>query len=139
MSETDNSFQHALAALAGVRVDFVVIGVGGINFYAREPGEMVLTQDLALLLAPRLENFRAALAALHGAGFAFSAGGEPFVDVADPDSLGNRVRNAASLTAQHPAGAGRLEKLLASKERAGRPKDLEFLRLYAARLRSSRS
>jgi hypothetical protein len=30
---------------------------------------------------------------------------------------------------------GRLEKLLRAKEFAGRPKDVEFLRLYAARLR----
>jgi hypothetical protein len=30
---------------------------------------------------------------------------------------------------------GRLEKLLRAKELAGRPKDVEFLRLYAARLR----
>jgi hypothetical protein len=30
---------------------------------------------------------------------------------------------------------GRLEKLLRAKELAGRPKDAEFLRLYAARLR----
>jgi len=30
---------------------------------------------------------------------------------------------------------GRLEKLLRVKELAGRPEDVEFLRLYAARLR----
>jgi hypothetical protein len=30
---------------------------------------------------------------------------------------------------------GRLEKLLRAKELVGRPKDVEFLRLYAARLR----
>ncbi len=30
---------------------------------------------------------------------------------------------------------GRLEKLLRAKERAGRPQDVEFLSLYAARLR----
>jgi hypothetical protein len=31
---------------------------------------------------------------------------------------------------------GRLEKLLRSKELSGREKDLEFLRLYSARLRA---
>jgi hypothetical protein len=170
VSATGNSFQRALETLARAQVDFVIVGVGGINFYAREPGEMILTQDLDLLLAPRVENVRSALEALAGAGFSFSASGEPFVDFADPIILENLIRNAASVTAHHPSGVqldlmlsasgfryeeladdaeafrlgdmetrvGRLEKLLHSKERAGRPKDLEFLRLYAARLRSPR-
>ena len=170
MSATPNSFEQALAALAGARVEFVIVGVGGINFYAREPADMVLTQDLDLFLAPQVENVRAALAALQRAGFTFSAGDEPFVDSDDPVILENLIRNAASLSAHHPAGAqldlmlaaagfryeelaadaetfrlgevetrvGRLEKLLASKERTGRPKDLEFLRLFAARLQTPR-
>ena len=53
-----------------------------------------------------------------GAGFSFQAGRESFLDIDD-----EAVR------------VGRLEKLLRAKELAGRPKDVEFLRLYAARLR----
>jgi hypothetical protein len=40
------------------------------------------------------------------------------------------------MVARVPVRIGRLEKLLRSKERAGRPKDVEFLRLFAARFRS---
>lgn len=170
MSPTDSSFERALAALARARVDYVIVGVGGINFYARDAGELVATQDLDLFVAPLVDNLQRALAALHEAGFSFAAADEPFVDLADPVILGNLIRNAASLTAHHPAGAqldlmlaasglrysdlaqdaerfrlgevetrvGRLEKLLLSKERSGRPKDIEFLRLYAARLRATR-
>jgi hypothetical protein len=168
VSAIDNPFLNALKILADAGVEFVVVGVGGINFYARDPGGVVLTQDLDLLLAPRVENLRTALVALGGVGFGFSARGEPFVDLDDLAVLANIVRNAATLTAANPAGAqldlmlsasgfryeewaadaetfrlgevelrvGRLEKLLRSKELSARPKDVEFLRLYAARLRT---
>ena len=146
-------------------MDFVVVGVGGINFYARTPGEVFATVDLDALLRPAVENLAAALRVLSGLGYAFEAGGEPFVDVEDAEVLSRVVSRGAALTAIHPdegqidlmtsmAGfsyedlsadatsfrvsgvevrVGRLEKLLESKERSGRPKDLEFLRAFEAR------
>jgi predicted nucleotidyltransferase len=98
-------------------------------------------------------------------GYAFEAGGEPFVDLEDEETLARVVANGACLTAIHPdagqidlmtslagfsyaelerdatpfrvAGVevrvGQLEKLLRSKERSGRPKDVEFLRAFEAR------
>jgi hypothetical protein len=88
-------------------VPFFVVGVSGINFYATDASNVVATADVDVLLAPRVEALRTALAALDAAGFSFQAGGEPIL--------------------------GRV--LVRAKERAGRPKDVEFLRLYAARLR----
>jgi hypothetical protein len=157
----------ALVALARAGVDFVVVGVGGINFYARDASHVVVTGDVDVLLAPSPEVLRSALSALAAAGFSFQAGGEPFVDVDDLPVLARVVERAAVVTAEDSGGArvdlmlsgaglrfdevfanavrfrvegvevrvGRLETLLRAKELAGRPKDVEFLRMWAARLR----
>jgi hypothetical protein len=144
--------------------------VSGINFYARTPGQVFATLDLDTLLAPDAENLALALRVLSGLGYAFEAGGEPFIDLEDADVLARVVTNGGCVTAIHPedgqidlmtsltgftyaeletdaaqfrAGGvdvrvGRLEKLLQSKERSGRPKDLEFLRAYEARAADDR-
>jgi len=144
-----------------------VVGVGGINFYARDSSEVAVTADLDLLLPPRVDALRSTLAALQRAGFAIEAGGEPFIDLEDDSVLGRLIELGASLTALGPEHAqidlmlslkgfrfdelagdaerfrigdveirvGRLEKLLRAKELSDRPKDREFLRLFAARLR----
>jgi hypothetical protein len=143
-----------------------VVGVTGINFYALDPSHVVRTEDVDVLLAPRIEVLRAALAALAGVGFSFRAGRAPFLDIDDEAILGN-LASGATIEARDESGAqldlmssglglrfddlrsdavafrlgeievhvGRLEKLLRAKELAARPKDIEFLRLYAARLR----
>jgi hypothetical protein len=158
---------EALVVLVRAGVPFFVVGVTGINFYASDASHAVATADVDVLLAPRLETLRAALTALHAAGFSFHAGREPFADLEDEAVLRTVLARGATITAQDESGArlylmtsglgldfddlaadavrfrlgevevrvGRLEKLLRAKERAGRPKDVEFLRLYAARLR----
>lgn len=165
MSQPASGFARALAALREAGVDFVVVGVGGINFYARTPGEVFATVDLDALLRPAVENLSAALRVLSEIDYTFEAGGEPFVDLADAEVLSRVVSRGAALTAIHPgegqidlmtsmAGfsyeeisadatpfrvsevevrVGSLEKLLRSKERSGRPKDVEFLRAFTAR------
>ena len=78
MSQSASGFARALAALREAGVEFVVVGVGGINFYARTPGEVVATIDLDTLLRPAVENLAAALQVLSGIGYSFEAAGEPF-------------------------------------------------------------
>lgn len=144
----------------------MVVGVGGINFYARDASEVTATEDLDVVLEPRVDALRAALAVLDGLGFEFSAGSEPFLDVRDDAILGNVVRAGACIRARNASGAaldlmlsglglswtdlnrdavsfrigdvqlrvGKLERLLRAKDLAGRPKDIAFLRLFAARL-----
>ena len=156
---------EALEALARAGAPLVVVGVGGINFYARDASEVVATEDLDVVLAPRVETLKTALAVLDGLGFSFTAGDEPFLDIRDDAILANAVRAGACVCARHESGAaldlmlsgmglawdelnadavsfrvgemeirvGRLERLLRAKELAGRPKDVEFLRMFAAR------
>jgi hypothetical protein len=143
-------------------IEFVIVGVGGVNFYARDGAHAFATLDLDLLLAPERGNLRRALRALSKGGFRFESEAEPFLDVDDDAILGNVVALGGRLTAVHQDGTqldlmlsvrgfsysdlsldaraftvegsqvrvGRLEKLLRSKELAGRPKDREFLRQF---------
>ena len=50
MPEAASGFLSALAALAEGGIAYVIVGVGGINFYARTPAEAYATLDLDLLL-----------------------------------------------------------------------------------------
>jgi hypothetical protein len=84
-------------------VDFVVVGVGGINFYARTPGEIFATVDLDALLPPAVENLVAGLRVLSGLGHAFEAGEEPFPDLEDGEVPGfepPRAHQSRSLVSQ---------------------------------------
>src|SRR5439155_3781924 len=92
-STAASGFLSALSALVPAGVDFVLVGVGGINFYARDPSEAVATVDLDALLRPDPRVLRSALSALRGLGFSFAAGGEPFVDLDDEDALAAVVRS----------------------------------------------
>jgi predicted nucleotidyltransferase len=166
VSEAISGFARALAALGEAEVEFVVVGVGGINFYARTPADAFATLDIDAFLAPVTDNLRRALSVLASLGYAFEAGGEPFVDLDDALVLRRIVDNGASLSAIHResgeldlltsisgfsyaelsedaatfevAGTevrvGRLGKLLRSKEASARPKDVEFLRAFKARV-----
>jgi predicted nucleotidyltransferase len=157
---------EALATLTRAGVEFIVVGVSGINFYARDASDVVITADVDVFLPPRVEALRSALGALRRTGFELWAGGETFLDFDDTEILANLIRSGTNVTAENEAGArvdlmlsgagfryddlaadavtfrlggvevrvGRLEKLLRSKELAGRPKDVAFLRLFAARL-----
>jgi len=101
--ETVSGFARALAALSEAGVEFVVVGVGGINFYARTPADAFATLDLDALVAPAVENLELALSVLSELGYEFEAGGEPFVDLDDRVVLGRVVGNGGMLSAIHAA------------------------------------
>ena len=102
MSQPASGFVRALSALGEAGVDFVVVGVGGINFYARMPGQVFATLDLDTLLPPVVDNLIAALRVMSRLGYTFEAGGEPFLDLEDREIIARVVSNGACLTAMHP-------------------------------------
>lgn len=164
-SPSASSLSQIVELLTSAAVDFVIVGLNGINFFARDPSQAVATRDLDVLLRPAIENLQRALGALRRGGYAFEAGGEPFLDEDNPEVLATVIARGAAVTARSPDGVavdlmfsgaglrfddlssdavrflvgstevrvGALEKLLRSKQLAGRPKDLEFLRMFAAR------
>ena len=105
MSPTASGFVRGVAALASAGVEFVLVGVGGINFYARDGAHAFATLDLDLLLAPEPDNLRCALETLSAAGFSFETGGEPFCDRNDQTILERIVALGGCITALHEDGA----------------------------------
>lgn len=104
VSEPPSGFVRALSALAQAGVGFVVVGVGGINFFARTPAQSFATLDLDALLEPTVDNLGQALSVLAGLDFEFEAGGEPFVDLDDSPILSRIIERGANLTALHEDG-----------------------------------
>ncbi len=101
MSLNVSGFTRALAALGTGGVRFVVVGVGGINFYARTPAHAFATLDLDALLAPSVEDLRRALRVLSDLGYGFEAAGEPFLDLDDELVLRRIIENGANVSAIH--------------------------------------
>jgi len=96
---------EALATLARAGVEFIVVGVSGINFYARDASDAVVTADVDVFLSPRVEVLRSALGALRSSGLEFWAGDEPFLDFDDSEILANLISSGANVTAENEAGA----------------------------------
>ena len=106
-----SGFARALAALNEASVSYVVVGVTGINFYARTPAEAYATLDLDTLLEPHIENLKKALRALTDLGYEIESAGEPFLDTSDESTLQTVIRNGATLSAVHGSD-GQVDLLL---------------------------
>ena len=114
MSTPPSGYLLGLSALVRSAVEFVIVGVGGINFYARDPAQAFATLDLDLLLEPLAPNLSVALRALADHGYRFEAGGEPFLDLDDAGAVGALVQRGASVAASHEEG-GQLDLMLSMR------------------------
>ena len=147
----------------GVR--YVVIGMAGINYYAKTGAETFATLDYDIFIDPALKNVEQAIRHLKALGFMVGTAAGPF----NEKDLRNLVRDKRTLVATTsdglmvelllavsgfafaelakdaatfavhgvPVKVGRLTKLLQSKKLAGRSKDRAFLHRYHALLESS--
>ncbi len=145
----------------GVRC--VVVGMSGINYYARNPAETFATLDYDIFLEPTQSNVKKAVEGLQKMGFQLGTSAGTF----KPGELKQLVRYRKTLVATTPEGlmvelilevsgypfsemikdsatftvrgvpvrVARLNKLLRSKKMAGRPKDRRFLQRYEDLLR----
>ena len=148
----------------GVR--YVVVGMAGINYYAKGPADTFASLDFDLFVEPTLQNVDAAVRALRPLGVTLATAD----GVLAPDGIKTVVRDRRTLIATTPEGltielllkisgypfaalakdaatfnvrgvpvkVGRLHKLLRSKQLAGRPKDLAFLRRYRQLLQDTK-
>ena len=145
---------------SGVR--YVVVGMAGINYYARNPSETFATLDYDVFLDPTLRNVEQALRCLKALSFTVgtATGALAAADlkgvVRDQRTIvattaegvtielllrvsgypfSDLAKDAATFTVRRvPVRVGRLTKLLRSKKLAGRSKDRQFLRRYQALL-----
>lgn len=139
-------------------IHYVVVGMAGINYYAKGPRETFATMDYDILIEPLVSNVQRAVQILEVLGFEvgtttgritpqalqqiirerktiaaitpeglmvellLKVSGYPFAELA---------RDAVTFTVRGvPVRVGRLDKLLRSKQLAGRPKDRHFLKRY---------
>ena len=144
----------------GIR--YVVVGMAGINYYARHAGETFATMDYDFFLDPSLSNVARAVDTLKALGFTLGTAGGivPGTDLqrivrnrttivaTTTDGLmvelllevsgypfSELAKDAATVTVRGvPVKVGRLTKLLRSKKLADRPKDRQFLQRYHALL-----
>ena len=144
-------------------VAYVVVGMAGINYYAKNATEMFSTLDYDMFLQPTLTNVGKAIRCLEDLGFNLGTREGTF----QRDDLKQVVRHRLTLVAttqegimvelllkvsgypfselakdaatftvgKVPVRVGRLTKLLRSKRLANRPKDRQFLRRYELLLR----
>lgn len=94
-----------LAALAKEKVDYLLIGMMGLNHYAQRPGEVFHTEDVDVLIGPSAAGLRRACAALVRVGYELESNGEPLGPV---DALLARriVEHRAVITGRHEHGLG---------------------------------
>lgn len=151
-------YAAVVKAFNRVGVRYVVVGMAGINYYARQPSEAFATMDYDLLIERTLSNVQKALRQLERLNFSLGTRRGRFA----PPELRALVRDRQTLVATTPDGlmvelllavsgftfaelakdavtvtvrgtpvhVGRLTKLLKSKQIANRPKDRDFLRRY---------
>jgi predicted nucleotidyltransferase len=157
-------YQAVIQAFNRHGVRYVVVGMAGINYYARSPAEAFATLDYDIFLEPTLRNVEQALKSLRHRGFTIGTTAGPLHAEALKDAVRVRrtlvatttdglvvelllqvsgyaftdlMRDAATFTLGGvPVKVGRLEKLVRSKRLAGRPKDRDFLRRYRSLLLS---
>ena len=143
-------------------VAYVVVGMAGINYYAKNAAEMFATVDYDLFLEPTLHNVEKAVQLLSAMGFTLTTAKGPFTReglrqpvrnqetfvAATPEGVtvelllrvsgypfSEMARDAATFTVDGvPVRVGKLTKLLNSKRTANRPKDRQFLRRYQSLL-----
>ena len=140
----------------GVR--YVVVGLSGINYYARNASEVFMTLDYDIFVEPLISNVQKAVKGLQSLNFTLGTEKGPlrFEEIkplvrdrktliaVSPDGIkvelllrisgfqfSEIARDAATFDVGGvPIHVGRLHKLLRSKRVAGRPKDRDFLRRY---------
>jgi hypothetical protein len=94
-----------LAELSKARVDYVVIGLMGLNHYAATTGDVYHTEDLDVLISPQPSHLRRACTALVKAGYELHSNGEPLPAV-DAFLARRILERRAVVRGSHPHGLG---------------------------------
>lgn len=97
-------FNRLLTALQGEGVRFVVIGVWGVNYWARSAGTVFATQDRDLFLPTDPDNEWKAWRACEAAGLELWCGGEPLDMPRDRVLAEQVVSRHALVRASAPGG-----------------------------------
>ena len=164
----DDPYLAAIQRFNQKGVRYVVVGMSGINFYARNARETFGTMDYDFFVEPTLENVAKAMNVLKNLKFNFGTTEGPFQSnqfkefvrnrrtliATTPDGLmiellleisgypfSELAKDATTFTSEEgiPVRVGKLNKLLHSKRLADRPKDRQFLKRYEGLLEQGES
>ena len=155
-------YQRVARAFNRAGVEYVVVGLSGVNYYALSAADTFTTLDYDLFLKPTLRNVERAVRCLRRLGFDIgTAAGQlgegrlagvvrqrrTLVGTTTDGTMVELLlkisgyaftelaRDAVTFTVRGvPIKVGRLTKLLQSKQLAGRPKDRQFLQRYRSLL-----
>lgn len=155
-------YKKALEQLNKIGVRYVVVGMNGINYYAKNPAETFATLHYDIFLEPTITNVKKAIEALEPLHLTLGTAEGPFnitnlrhivrdqkTIIATTDEgimielllkisgypFSEVNKDAATFLIENtPVRAGRLQKLLQSKRLANRPKDRQFLKRYRSLL-----
>lgn len=149
-----------LDGLWRARVPYVLVGITGLNYYAKDPGEAYGTQDIDVFVKPESRALRLTYQAAKKAGFEISHDGKP---VRGPDQMAGLAGSISPIllispdiyltvdilqsatgmtfddfhrghhifkTAGSAVRVASLRNILKSKKLAGREKDITFLKVY---------
>jgi predicted nucleotidyltransferase len=148
------------------RVKYVVVGMSGINYYARQARDVFATQDYDIFVKPVMENVKKAVSILKDKKFTVVADKEEFEEarlkevvrdrktVLAVNDLGIMIELILAVSGfvfdqmakdavifnvgKTPIKVGNIKKLIASKKIAGRKKDRIFLKRFEAFLREEK-
>lgn len=143
-------------------IHYVVIGLSGINYYAKNPADSFGTMDYDIFIEPTLKNVGRAIQTVKKMSFDVGTKSGAYQDENLKQIVKNTVtviattsdgimielllsvsgyvfldlaKDAVTFTVQGiPVRVGRLKKLLESKRIADRPKDRQFLKRYRSLL-----
>ena len=153
-----NPYSELLDKLNREGVKYVVIGMAGINYYAKKTDATFATQDYDIFIKPVIENIRKSISILEKLGYdtatsegkateaqardiarfkqtvvATDSGGITFELLLEMSGYNftDMYKDARIFTVQKiPIRVGKLAKLLRSKKLAGREKDKAFLKRF---------
>ena len=162
MTPPADPYRALIAQFNRQGVRYVVVGMSGINYYATDPAETFATLDYDVFLEPTHLNIERALRALGRLrvtvgtaegllkpdGVTSVVRGRRTLVATNADGVmvelllevsgftfAELAQDAVTITVRGvPVRVGKLQKLLRSKQLAGRPKDRQFLKRYEALL-----
>jgi len=151
-------YAELLARLNRLRVEYLVVGMAGINYYAASAREAFATQDFDIFVNPTISNVHKALSVLTKLGYDIAVNAKRLDKAGVKDAVSHEKTIVASnpygilfelilsvsgytfaqmacdarvfTSGKTPIKVAQLQKLLRSKKLAGRKKDMLFLERY---------
>jgi hypothetical protein len=96
-------YTNTIRAFNKRKIEYVVIGMSGINYYIDDSHQLIMTADFDIFLKPEAKNVLKALKVMRGLDFTLSTGSGPPVTL-DKDGVQVLVDRGTTITCTTPYG-----------------------------------